>query len=115
MDEQKTRVIQAVQGLGLFSKKEIYKEYYDMTDVEIEQAEQELKEDQEKAAEQAAQEQGGAEAAPEEAGGQEGMENTPPTTNEEIVSALESIKDLVLEEDKKDVLSRIIIKQQQKS
>ena len=36
LDEQKTRVIQAVQQLQLFPKDEIYREYYDMDDEQIE-------------------------------------------------------------------------------
>jgi hypothetical protein len=36
IDEQKARVVQAVVGLNLFPKETIYKEFYDMTDQEIE-------------------------------------------------------------------------------
>ena len=36
IDEQKARVVQAVMGLDLFPKQTIYKEFYDMTDQEIE-------------------------------------------------------------------------------
>ena len=36
IDEQKARVVQAVVGLQLFPKETIYKEFYDMTDQEIE-------------------------------------------------------------------------------
>ena len=50
-----------------------------------------------------------------EAGGQEPAENVPPTANEEKGSELETLRDLVLEEDKKEVISRIIKKQQQKA
>ena len=52
---------------------------------------------------------------PEEAGGQEGLENVPPTANEEKVSSLETLRELVLDDDKKQVISRIIKKQQQKA
>ncbi len=52
IDEQKSRVIQAVMGLGLFPKSTIYKEFYDMTDQQIEETmsemEEEEKEEQEK-------------------------------------------------------------------
>jgi len=40
--EQKTRVVQAVKGLMLFSDKHIYKNYYQLNDMEIEQLETEL-------------------------------------------------------------------------
>lgn len=93
LDEQKTRVIAAVQQLQLFSKQEIYKEYYDMTEAEIQRMEKEIQEDQEKATEQETAQMetgGGAGPTPEEAGGQESAENTPPTTNEESVSTTES-------------------------
>jgi len=52
IDEQKARVIQAVVGTGLFPKKTIYKEFYDMTDQEIEQTMEELKREKEEAAAQ---------------------------------------------------------------
>ena len=114
IDEQKTRVIQAVQGLGLFSKESIYREFYDMTDEEIRRMQSEIEEDAKKDAEQQ-EATGGAEAGPGEAGGQEPAENTPPTANEEKASELETLRDLVLEEEKKEVISRIIKKQQQKA
>jgi hypothetical protein len=57
----------------------------------------------------------GAGPAPGEAGGQEPAENVPPTANENKVSDLETLRDSVLEEDKKEVISRIIKKQQQKA
>jgi len=128
IDEQKTRVIAAVQQLGLFSKDEIYREYYDMTPEEITRMNAEMEEQQAKEMEQqqeqamladptAAPGAGGAMAGPtpEEAGGQEGLENIPPTANEEKVSSLETLRELVLEDDKKEVISRIIEKQQQKA
>jgi hypothetical protein len=124
LDEQKTRVIAAVQQLALFSKDEIYREYYDMTNEEIARMKAEMEEQQQKEMEQQAEqaalagpEAGGAPMAgpgPMEAGGQEGAENVPPTANEDIVSSLETLQNLVLEDDKKQVLSRIIEKQQQK-
>lgn len=47
IDEQKARVVQAVVGLGLFPKSTIYKEFYDMTDEEIDQIKEEMQEEQE--------------------------------------------------------------------
>lgn len=50
IDEQKARVIQAVVGTGLLPKSTIYKEYYEMTDSEIEatkkKVQEEMQEDQ---------------------------------------------------------------------
>ena len=130
IDEQKTRVIQAVQGLGLISKDQIYREYFDMTDNEIEKMREELKADQEEMMEQQQAEMeaqappmgGGApmgappggEAGYGEAGGQEPAENIPPTA-EETIRNIGFLQQLVLEDNKKEVLSRIIQKQQQKS
>jgi hypothetical protein len=65
--------------------------------------------------EQQQEQAGGAGPAPGEAGGQESAENTPPTANEARGSELESLRDLVLEDDKKEVISRIIKKQQEKA
>ena len=47
IDEQKARVVQAVVATGLFPKKTIYKELYDMTDQEIDHTLQMLKDEQE--------------------------------------------------------------------
>jgi len=114
IDEQKVRVIQGVQQLGLFSQESIYREFYDMTEEEIARMQSELEQDQQKLAEQEMAAGGMAGPGPGEAGGQEPAENAPPTANEEKVSSLETLKDLVLEHDKKEVISRIIKKQQQK-
>ena len=50
IDEQKARVVQAVVGLGIFPKSTIYKEFYDMTDQEIQHTMDELTKEQEEAA-----------------------------------------------------------------
>jgi hypothetical protein len=47
IDEQKARVIQAVVGTGLFPKRTIYKEFYDMTDQEIDHILEELNKEKE--------------------------------------------------------------------
>ncbi len=52
IDEAKARVVQAVVGTQLFPKEQIYKEYYDMTDLEIEETLKKLELDQEREAEQ---------------------------------------------------------------
>ena len=54
IDEAKARVVQAVVGTGLFPMDHIYKEFYDMTDTEIEILKKELEKDQKKAADQEA-------------------------------------------------------------
>ena len=123
LDEQKTRVIQAVQQLGLFSKDEIYREYYDMTEVDIKKMREEIEKDNEQQQEQdaqAAEAAGGAPPGggpgPMEAGGQEGAENVPPTAAvESVISNLNKIQGKgFLEEDDKLVFSRIIEKQEDK-
>ena len=115
IDEQKTRVIAAVQQLGLFSKDSIYREFYDMTDEEIARMTSEMDEQQQKDMDQQQEQAAMAGPGPGEAGGQEPAENVPPTANEERGSELESLRDLVLEDDKKEVISRIIKKQQEKA
>lgn len=45
IDEQKARVIQAVVGTGMLPKSIIYKEYFDMTEAEIEKVKEELEEE----------------------------------------------------------------------
>ena len=86
-----------------------------MTEEEIRRMEEEVKEDQEKDMEQQEEQAALAEPGYGEAGGQESAENVPPTANENKASSLEALKNLVLEEDKKDVISRIIKKQHQKT
>jgi hypothetical protein len=67
VDEQKTRVVQAVKGLMLFPDSYIYKEYFDLTEIEIENIKKELDEQQKKQMEQQMQQQ--AAMAPPMAGG----------------------------------------------
>ena len=45
-DEQKARVVQAVKGLGIFPIEQIYRDYYQMSDAEIEEAKKGLEENQ---------------------------------------------------------------------
>ena len=45
-DEQKARVVQAVKGLMIFPMEKIYKDYYQMSDSEIEEAKKGLEKDQ---------------------------------------------------------------------
>lgn len=46
VDEQKARTVQAVIGMQLFPMEKIYKDYYNMTDAEIDQIKEGLKNDQ---------------------------------------------------------------------
>ena len=126
IDEQKTRVVQAVQGLGLFPKETIYKEFYDMTDEEVRRTTELLEKEQQNMADMQAQQQAaatppGAGPAPTgagpgygEAGGQEGAENIPPTANENLEHAFDYLKNSNLEESTRQVLDRILEKQKQK-
>ena len=112
VNEQKTRVVQAVQGLNLFSKEKIYREFYDMTDDEIRRIKAEMDQEQQ----QTQQDQGpvGAGPGPGEAGGQEPAENTPPTANESVNYALKFVAESTDDNKAKEVMQRIIKKQQQK-
>lgn len=64
IDEAKARIVAGVLGTGLFPRRQIYKEYYDLTDAEIDEIEKELEKDIKKSQEQqmagGQQEQGGA-------------------------------------------------------
>jgi hypothetical protein len=117
LDEQKTRVIAAVQQLGLFSKDEIYREYYDMTDEEINRMKDEMEEQQKQEQDQQAGDVGGAMMAGPgygEAGGQEPAENQTPTsqTAEQTTHGIESlINNKALNEENREVLTRILKKQ----
>lgn len=113
VDEQKTRVIQAVQGLNLFSKESIYREFYDMTDDEVRRMKSEIESEQQQ--EQQDQQAMGAGPGPGEAGGQEPAENVPPTANESVEYALKFVADTAIDEKAKEVLQRIVEKQQKKA
>lgn len=117
IDEQKTRVIQAVQALGLIPKDILYKEYFNYTESEIKEIKEKMDKEMQETAQQEAAAAGPAGAGPGygEAGGQESAENTPPTANEEIITALTLMKDKVLLEENSDwkhkALNRVIEKQ----
>lgn len=55
IDEAKSRVVQAVVGTGLFPTSYIYKEFYNMTDTEIEILKKDLEKEQEEQAEKESQ------------------------------------------------------------
>jgi len=58
IDEAKARVVTAVVGTGLFPTDHIYKEFYNMTDTEIEMMKKDLEEEQDKQAQKEAQQAG---------------------------------------------------------
>jgi hypothetical protein len=129
LDEQKARVVGAVKGLGIFPIEKIYKDYYELTDMEI----TEIKKQMEKQMEDpvfgpmAMGMPGGAPPmdpmmggmpgeppmagpGPMEAGGQEGMENIPPTQiPETVTNTIDNIFDLIPDgnDNLKSVLSEV--------
>jgi hypothetical protein len=77
LSEQKTRVVQAVKGLAMFSSEYIYKNYYQMNDLQIDELKSQLKDEAAEAAEQQQAAAGGAPgAAP---GGEEAPEGDMPS------------------------------------
>jgi hypothetical protein len=127
VDEQKVRVVQAVKGLMLFPDEYLYKEYFDMTDKDIEIIKKQLKKQQEEAMQQqmaanpamggASMPAGGAPMPPTGSlppNGIESQENVPPTeTPKEAIDNLNYYKKLKLLEENVDkalVFDRIIKK-----
>ncbi len=111
LDEQKIRVIQAAQGLQLLPKKMLYTEYFEMTDEEAERTMEVMKkEQQEEMAMQAA-------ANPEGDPGQAaGPAPAPPMpANESTENPVEFMLNRSLDEEAKEVMSRIVEKQKQKA
>ena len=114
LDEQKIRVIQAAQGLQLLPKKNLYKEYFDMTDEEADRTIQEMKKEQEEQMAMDAQAQGAPMAA-DQGPGMESTENTPPTANESTETPVEFMLNRTLDDEAKEVMHRIVEKQKQKA
>jgi hypothetical protein len=114
LDAQKLNVIQQAMGLGLFSKKEIMKQYYDFDNSEVDRILKEKKE--EEATEGADQQADQSQAPPPAPQGQEPAENTPPTANESFEASVDKLKGLIsISEEDSKVLDRIIKKQQRKA
>lgn len=103
LDEQKIRVIQAAQGLNLLPKKQLYMEYFDMTE---QQAEQMIAEKQKEDEQMAA-------AAPEAEGA--APEAAAPPVAESKESPIEFMLNRTLDEESKEVMVRIVEKQKQKA
>lgn len=114
LDAQKLNVIQQAMGLGLFSKKEIMKQYYDFDNSEVDRILKEKKE--EEATEGADQQANQSQAPPPAPQGQEPAENTPPTANESFEASVDKLKGLIsISEEDSKILDRIIKKQQRKA
>ena len=96
-DEQKTRIVQAVKSLGIFPMKKIYKDYYQLSDNEIETIENELQKDQSNPVfgAMAAGLPGGA--PPAAGGGEEEQPGAPPPVQESNKLNLKSMKSLAIE------------------
>jgi len=130
VDEAKARVVQAVLGTGLFPVDTIYKEYYNLTDSDIEQlknqldkeAEEEAMKQQQQAA-QAAEQAGGGMGTPGlETGGDtmgsemaaptdgemEPDENQTPTSTEENVKVLRKYERNIINEDISYIKKRVL-------
>jgi len=111
IDEQKTRVVQAVQQLGLFSKKQIYKEYFNMTDEQIIRLESELDKERQKQNQEAV--EAAAQGVPAEEG--QGAHDTPAeATTAPANEATENIFSLLgdrIDDDQLPILQRILDKE----
>lgn len=106
LDEQKIRVIQAAQGLNLMPKKQLYMEYFDMTEQQAEDMIAEKKKEDEEMAAEAAANPEAAGAAPEAAA---------PPVAESKETPVEFMLQRTLDEEAKEVMARIVEKQKQKA
>jgi len=89
IDEQKARVVQAVKGLQLFPDDTIYKEYYNMSDEEIEKTKEDIGRQMEKQ-QDAMNAEGAGPNMGSEAGGQESAENKAPTAENTRIKDLKA-------------------------
>jgi molecular chaperone DnaK (HSP70) len=114
LDQQKAQVIQAVMGLGLFSKDEILRQYYEMNDEEIARMKEDVeKEQQEQMQKEADQSQMQAQATAQ--GQAEGEAAVPQPQQESSKSDnLTKLLEFTTDDNKKKVLERIINKQSSK-
>jgi len=110
-DEQKARVVQAVKGLMIFPMEKIYKDYYQLSDNEIEEIKQGLEKDQKDPVFGAqmgggAPPPGGAPMGAPPGPPMEGAENVPPTAAESL--DYESMKSLAIESGCDDELIKLL-------
>jgi hypothetical protein len=113
LDQAKIAVISQVKNLQLLPTKQIYMEYFDMTEEEANRTIQEMKDEM---AEMAAQQAPAPQAsAPASAPPMESAENTTPTANESTESPVEFMLNRTLDNEAKEVMHRIVEKQKQKA
>ena len=113
LDQAKIAVISQVKNLQLLPTKQIYMEYFDMTEEEANRTIQEMKDEM---AEMAAQQAPAPQAsAPASAPPMESAENTTPTANESTESPVEFMLNRTLDDEAKEVMHRIVEKQKQKA
>jgi hypothetical protein len=113
LDQAKIAVIRQVKNLQLLPTKQIYMEYFDMTEEEAHRTIQEMKDEM---AEMAAQQAPAPQAsAPASAPPMESAENTTPTANESTESPVEFMLNRTLDDEAKEVMHRIVEKQKQKA
>jgi hypothetical protein len=113
LDQAKIAVISQVKNLQLLPTKQIYIEYFDMTEEEANRTIQEMKDE---LAEMAAQQpqapvSSGAAAPP----AMESAENSTPTANESNESPAEFLLNRTLDDETKEIMQRIVEKQKQKA
>lgn len=111
LDEQKARAVQAINGLGMFSKEWVFKNIYQFTDEEIKEMEKQLEKDMNNPIYQQMQDpmMGGMPmdpGMPPDAGMEEPAENAPPTQNESI--DIEELKNLAIENGSDDELIKLL-------
>jgi len=113
LDQAKIAVISQVKNLQLLPTKQIYMEYFDMTEEEANRTIQEMKDEQAEMAAQQPQAQvsPGAAAAP----AMESAENSTPTANESNESPAEFLLNRTLDDETKEIMQRIVEKQKQKA
>ena len=111
-DEQKARVVQAVKGLGIFPMDKIYKDYYQLSDNEIQEMKDGLEKDQKDPALAGA--MGGAPGAPPPAGGALPPPGAPPEApppgpepQPESID-IDNMKSLAIEADCDDELLKLL-------
>jgi hypothetical protein len=121
IDQQKAMVVGAVKQLGIFPTEKIYKDYYQLNDVQIKEIKEKLEKEQEEMMEQQMQQQaaaggmmgapmgmppGGGGGVPPGPVGQESAENTPPTQVES--TNLNELESLLVENNASEELLSVI-------
>ena len=116
LDQIKLGIISQVKNLMLLPKKQIYMEYFEMTEEEAENTIAEMKkETEEMAAEEAAAQEGGSAAAPNQPTSMDSQENEAPPVTESTETPVEFMLNRTLNAEDKEIMSRIVEKQKQKA